>query len=254
MILLRKEVTDLKEKFRKLEEEFEDSDKVDSWARQEIRDIRNQLDSRPPTLEDAPIEQRPKTSAQLQGLSAMKILPIKFQKYQVKIKLEINSEIFCLNALLDTRLDMNLVHKDLIPHKYWFPSSYSAIGLGNVSTNMNFEIPKGILLFDEYALGMKFLLSELPVDCILGTPFLSVIEPHGSSQTSSGDPGYFITLPSINGHPRKMKTLAFISESQAQIAYCSKNMVVINTWDDNRNIPVTEYLDDHTTWVIYCQN
>lgn len=119
---------------------------------------------------------------------------------------------------------------------------------------MDFEIPKGILLFDEYALGMKFLLSELPVDCILGTPFLSVIEPHGSSQTSSGDLGYFITLPSINGHPRKMKTLAFISESQAQIAYCSKNMVVINTWDDYRNIPVTEYLDDHTTWEIYCQN
>jgi hypothetical protein len=254
MILLRKEVTYLKEKFRKLEEEFEDSDKVDSWARQEIKDIRNQLDSRPPTLEDAPIEQRPKTSAQLQGLSAMKILPIRFQKYQVKIKLEINSEIFCLNALLDTRSDMNLVHKDLIPHKYWFPSSYSAIGLVNVSTNMDFEIPKGILLFDEYALGMKFLLSELPVDCILGTPFLSVIEPHGSSQTSSGDLGYFITLPSINGHPRKMKTLAFISESQAQIAYCSKNMVVINTWDDYRNIPVTEYLDDHTTWEIYCQN
>ena len=33
MILLRKEVTDLKEKLRKLEEESEDSYKVDSWAR-----------------------------------------------------------------------------------------------------------------------------------------------------------------------------------------------------------------------------
>jgi hypothetical protein len=31
-------------------------------------------------------------------------------------------------------------------------------------------------------------------------------------------------------------------------------MVIINTWDDYRNIPVTEYLDDHTTWDIYCQN
>lgn len=200
----------MKEKLRKLEEESEDSYKVDSWVRQEIRDIRIQLDSIPPPLEDVPIEERPKSAAQLQGLSAMKILPIRFQKYQVKINLEINSEIFCLNALLDTGSDMNLFHKDLIPHKYWLPSSYSAIGLGNVSTNMDFEIPKGILLFDEYALGMKFLLSELPVDCILGTPFLSVIEPHGSSQTSSEDPGYFITLPSINGHPRKIRTLAFI--------------------------------------------
>ena len=134
---------------------------------------------------------------------------------------------------------MNLVHKDLILHKYWFPSSYSAIGLGNVSTNMDFEIPKGILLFDEYALGMKFLLSELPVDYILGTPFLSAIEPHGSSQTSSRDPRYFITLPSINGHPPKRNTLAFISESQAQIAYCSKSMAIINTWDYYRNTPIT---------------
>ena len=108
----------MKEKLRKLEDKSEDSYKVDSSAREEIRDIRIQLDSRPPPLEDAPIEERPKTVAQLQGLSAMKILPIGFQKYQVKINLEINFEIFCLNALLDTGSYMNLVHKDLIPPKY----------------------------------------------------------------------------------------------------------------------------------------
>ena len=119
---------------------------------------------------------------------------------------------------------------------------------------MDFEIPKGILLFDEYALGMKFLLSELPVDCILGTHFLSALEPHGSSQTPSGDPRYFITLPSINGHPPKRKTLAFISKSHAQIAYCSKSMVIINTWDDYRNTHVTKYLDDHTACDVYCEN
>lgn len=107
----------MKEKLRKLEEESEDSYKVDSWVRQEIRDIRIQLDFIPPPLEDVPTEERPKYAAQLQGLTAMKILPIRFQKYQVKINLEINSESFCLNALLDTRSDMNLVHKDLIPHK-----------------------------------------------------------------------------------------------------------------------------------------
>jgi hypothetical protein len=219
MILLRKEVTGLREKLRKMEEESECSFKIDSWARQEIRQIRDELDSRPQPLEDAPFENL-KSSSQLQGLTAMKILPIRFQKYQVKIKLEINSQIFHLNALLDTGSDMNLVHKDLIPHKYWFPSSYSAIGLGNISTDMDFEIPRGILLFDEYALGMKFLLTELPVDCILGTPFLSAVEPHGSCKNSKGDPGYFITLPSINGHPPNKKVLAFISKSHAQVAYC----------------------------------
>ena len=31
-------------------------------------------------------------------------------------------------------------------------------------------------------------------------------------------------------------------------------MMVINTWDDYRNIPVTEHLDDFTAWDIYCQN
>ena len=64
MILLRKEVTDLKEKLKKLEEQSKDSYKVDSWARQEIRDIRDQLDSKPPPLEDVPFE-KPKTAAQL---------------------------------------------------------------------------------------------------------------------------------------------------------------------------------------------
>ena len=119
---------------------------------------------------------------------------------------------------------------------------------------MDFEIPKGILLFDEYALGMKFLLSELPVDCILGTPFLSAVEPHGSYQSPKGKLGYFITLPSINGHPPKRKDLPFISESHAQIAYCSKSMVIINTWDDYKNAPATHYLDDNTKWEIYKEN
>jgi hypothetical protein len=57
--------------------------------------------------------------------------------------LEINGEIFKLNALLDTRSDMNLVNKILIPAKYWIPSNYFSIGLGNVNTNMYYDIPKG---------------------------------------------------------------------------------------------------------------
>jgi hypothetical protein len=195
LVLLKKEVVDLKNKLKHFEEESENCYKIDSWARQEIQTMREQLDSRPPPLEDVPMKTMPLNAAQLQGLNAMKILPVRFQKYHIQIKIEINYEVFCLKALLDTGSDMNLLDKDLIPHKYWFPSRFSAIGIGNISTNMDFEIPKGNILIDDYALGMKFLLSDLPVDCILGTPFLSTVEPHGSAKTTEGNPGYFITMP-----------------------------------------------------------
>jgi hypothetical protein len=91
--------------------------------------IKELLESRPPPLEDAPVEIKTHSAAQLQGLDAMRILPVKFQKYHVQVNLEINSEIFCLNALLDTGSDMNLIHKDLIPSKYWFPSNFQLLGL-----------------------------------------------------------------------------------------------------------------------------
>jgi len=142
----------------------------------------------------------------------MKILPIKFQKYHVQINLEINGEMFHLNALLDTGSDMNLLQKNLIPYKYWLPSNYSAIGLGNISTDFDYEIPKGILWFDEYALGMKFLLADLSVDCILRTPFLADVEPHGSAKNAKGHPAYYITMPRIGKHPPVKKTLDFISK------------------------------------------
>jgi hypothetical protein len=104
---------------------------------------------------------------------------------------------------------------------------------------MDYEIPKRVLLFGEYALGMRFLLSYLPVDCILGTPFLSAVEPHGSAQTPGGNPSYFITMPKIKNHPPIKKILAFMSESHSHITYCSRNlktMVVINTWDDLKKL------------------
>jgi len=232
VIFIKKEVTELKGKIKKMEEEAEYSFKIDSWARKEIAEIKERLDSILPPLEDVPIQNpnivAPNTTAYMQGLTAMKIMPIKLQKYQVKIKMEINGEVFYFHALIDIGSDMNLIQKNLVPIKYWLPSNYSAIGLGNVNTDMFFEIPKGILLFDEYALGMKFLLTDLPVDCILGTPFLSAVEPHGSYQSPKGRPGYFITLPSLNGRPSKRKQLPFISEEHAQIAYCFHSMIIIN--------------------------
>jgi hypothetical protein len=130
--------------------------------------------------------------------------------------------MFYLNSLLDTGSDMNLLNKKLIPCKYWLPTNYYAIGVGNVSTDFDFEVPKGVLWFDQHALGMKFLLSYLPVDCILGTHFLVVVEPHGSSRTAGGHPSYSITIPSITkGYPPVKKILSFISKSQSNILFCS---------------------------------
>lgn len=165
--------------------------------------------------------------------------------------------MFSLNALLDIGSDMNLLHKNLIPCKYWLPSNYSPIGLGNVSTDFDYEIPKGILWFDQNALGMKFLLADLPVDCILGTPFLVVVEPHGSAKTAKGHPTYFITMPRLGRHPLVTKILDFISKQQSNIVYCSeksKSLVIINTWDDLNNRPVTEQIDDNLDWETYSQN
>jgi hypothetical protein len=78
---------------KQYEEVSEYSYKVDSWARQEIKALKDQLKSLPPPLEDVPIEpeRHPHDLTHLQDLNAMKILTIQFQKYHVMIILEINT-------------------------------------------------------------------------------------------------------------------------------------------------------------------
>ena len=147
--------------------------------------MKEQVASLPPPLEDVPKEQETNLdtamhdSNHLQGLDSMRIVTIQYQKYHVEIIIEIEGEIFFLNALLDTGSDMNLLNQNRIPCKYWLPSKYYAVGLGNVSTDISFEIPKALIWFEQFSLGMKFFLVDLPVDCVLGTPFLAVVEPHG---------------------------------------------------------------------------
>jgi predicted RNase H-like nuclease (RuvC/YqgF family) len=86
---MKKEISELKEKIRRMEEEAEYSFKIDSWARQEIKELKERLDSIPPPLEDAPFESpksiiQGQTTAQMQGLAGMKIMAIRYQKYYVK--------------------------------------------------------------------------------------------------------------------------------------------------------------------------
>jgi len=71
---MKKEITELKEKIKRMDDEAEYSFKIDSWARQEIKELKEKLDSIPPPLEDVPLESpRPiiqgQTIAQMQGLT-----------------------------------------------------------------------------------------------------------------------------------------------------------------------------------------
>lgn len=61
----------------------------------------------------------------------MQVPPISYQKYYIKITLEICNENFYLTTLIDTGSDLNILHKDKIPAKYWAPSFGSVTGLGN---------------------------------------------------------------------------------------------------------------------------
>lgn len=250
---LKKQVWDIKENLAKIQGEIEVSYPVDAWARQEIKIIKERLESLPPPLEDAPFEKnlQEQTSEEMQGMPGMQVLPIKYQKYYIKIQLEICQEIFSLTALIDTGSDINLLDKNKIPAKYWAPSFGSTIGLGNKDTDFQYEVPKGILLLEDYGLGMRFHISDLPIDCILGSPFLSAVEPHGSCLCRKDQPGYFITMPNFRNIPAKRIEFPFISDSHMHIAYYRKCMVTVEAFDHERNAPVTEYYDDNTRWTVF---
>jgi hypothetical protein len=196
--LLKKEVAYLKKKVGQLETQTseENAYKTDLWERQEIKELKSQvqmLNSGPPPLEDVPTEEHPNINlfetTDIEGINAMRIMAIQHQKYHVLIKIKIQDQVFKLKSLIDSGSDLNILHKDIIPSIYWNKTDHSVIGLGNKSIQMNYEIPKATMCFRDYCLDLKFLLSEIPIACILGTPFLEAIEPHGSERTPEGKQG-----------------------------------------------------------------
>jgi hypothetical protein len=68
------------------------------------------------------------------------------------------------------------------------------VGLGNIPNDISFQVPEAVLCFQDCCLKMKFLLADIPVACILGTPFLAAVSPHGSTMVTPENPGYFITI------------------------------------------------------------
>jgi hypothetical protein len=111
------------------------------------------------------------------------------------IELKIQDLHFRLKTLIDTGSDLNMLNKHVIPVSLWEKTQATVTGLGNIPNNISFQIPEAVLCFEDFCLKMKFLLAEIPVACILGTPFLAAVSPHGSTMVAPDKPGYFITLP-----------------------------------------------------------
>lgn len=111
----------------------------------------------------------------IEGINAMRIMEIQHKKYHVHIKLKFQDQVFKLKDLIDFRYNLNILHKDVIPLIYWNKTYHPIIGLGNKSIQMKYEILEATLCFKNYFLDMKFLLLEIPITCILGTPFLEEV-------------------------------------------------------------------------------
>ena len=123
----------------------------------------------------------------------------------------IKEKRFRPKTLLDTGSDLNILNKEIIPIQFWHKTQQSAIGLGNQPTQLLYEIPEATLCFQHYCLSLKFLLIEIPVACILGTPFFVVVEPHGSARLPNKSPGYFISIPSPTKTSKISIQLPFVS-------------------------------------------
>jgi hypothetical protein len=71
--------------------------------------------------------------------------------------------------LIDTGSDLNLLNKHVIPVSLWEKTDLTVTGLGNVLNTISFYIPEATYVFK--VLLKKILLAEIPVACVLGTPF-----------------------------------------------------------------------------------
>ena len=92
-------------------------------------------------------------------------------------------------------------------------------------------------------------MGDAPVDCILGTPFLSLVQPHGSC-TINNQPGYFITIPTVMGKLPKVIQFPFVSENYWQLGYLHC-MVHVKQFNHISGRAETHYYDDNTPWQVF---
>lgn len=67
-----------------------------------------------------------------------------------------------------------------------------------------------MIYFDTYCINVKFEVANIPIECILGNPFLAVVEPHSLARLEDGRSRYFIFVPNNNGYVHTI-TLPFVS-------------------------------------------
>jgi hypothetical protein len=135
----------------------------------------------------------------------MRIIAIQHQHYYVMIKMNFQGQIFKLKELIDSGSYFNILNKDYIPSCYWLENSNASIVVGKQTLNMEYEFERVKLCFGPYCLNVNFSLANIPVPCLLGTPLLDVVEPHGSKKLANGKSGYFITIE------RRKIVLPFVS-------------------------------------------
>ena len=66
--------------------------------------------------------------------------------------------------------------------------------------NLQYEIPKATICFEQYFMNVKFAVGDIPIRGILENPFLAIVEPHGLARLEYGRSGYFISIPNSNGY------------------------------------------------------
>jgi len=110
------------------------------------------------------------------------------------IELKIQDLHFKLKTLIDTGSDLNMLNKHVIPVSLWEKTQAMVVGLGNIPNDISFQVLEAVLCFQDFYLKMKFLLADIPVACIIDTPFLAAVSPHGSTMLTPEKPGYFITI------------------------------------------------------------
>ena len=136
------------------------------------------------------------------------------------INMSIQGQIFKLKSLIDLGSDFSILNKYSIPSCYWLKNNNATIGLGNQTLKMEYEVERAKLCFGPYYLNLKFSLAEISVPCLLGTPFLDDVEPHGYEKLPNEKSGYFITIA------RRKIVLPFVSVPKlSTMVQMSQNLI-----------------------------
>ena len=142
-----------------------------------------------------------------------------------------------------------MLHKEKNPARFWVPCSAHVTGLGNYRMDVQYEVPQENLIFEDVSIGMKFFIGDAPVDCILGSSFLSMLTPHGSC-TINDKPGYFFTMPSTKLHPSRIIRLPFISEEFWQLGYL-KCLVIVKCFNHVSGRAERHLYEETTPWELF---